>query len=1166
MRTHPIARTHGSALTLILAVAAAASAVADDHDSVAADGPVALYRFCADDPCRNAAAETLHGHVRGKVGADVPGPRPSEYPDFDSGNTAAFFGKGANYIVVPDPGEGSLLDFDNGDALTLEAWVRWEEPLAGTYPYIVGKGRTHNAGTSVHNQNYSLRLAAQKAGVFLSFFFCDAETEATGDDIKDEGHRWTSTTAIPEDGAWHHVAVTYAFGEPDSFKGYIDGESVPGKWDMGGKTKKRPFVDDDELWIGSAMGGKSTFNGFIDEVAIYRTALTAEQIGRHVRIDFEAGAFALGRVDADAVPSDRVRVEIMEGVPVEKTWNVRLVGGSGFEHLFDTAVFAMTDVPRKYDAKALITDRRIPWLLHLSSRIALPAGEYEFNLRSLDGARLYIDGEVVLETPFMDLRSDGHQELVPITEVPEGVLSMPIAHFERKATVTLDGSPRVFSLYRLVGHKGAGARIGELVVGVTPVGAGRISNPSGHILGPQFGHKSSEADGRIGNPSYGAPLPFSDAGWLTFLEREHELLQRVGLERRFAASAAEREYWARRHEYAREEAGRIGRSIEPPRTSDESAVYNDVDRFINARLAQESCTPQPLVDDFSFLRRLALDTAGLVPTLAQIDAFFADPAESRRERAIERFLDNPGWADHWVGYWQDVLAENPGLTKPEINNTGPFRWFIYESFLDNKPFDRFVSELVSLDGSALGGGPAGFGIASQNDVPMAAKAHVIGTAFLGVEMKCARCHDAPYHDVRQQDLFGLAAMLKRGPQEVPGTSSLPAKFVGTGAVKVTLKPGDSVKPDWPFAELVESDGRDIPEWVFRSTPHHGDGADTRERLAMMLTLPSNERFARVIVNRLWQRYLGRALIEPVDDWEHAECSHPDLLNYLARELVTHAYDLKHVAALILGSHTYQRQVAAGVTRDSTDAALFAGPVRRRLTGEQLVDSLYLAAGKGFGSEELSMDTDGRRPDEQFLDLGTPRRAWQFAAVSNERDRPSMSLHVAQSIVDLMMAYGWRQQRQDPVTVRDESPTPLQPMVLANGTGTARAMDLTDDSQLTALALEDQPVETFVEKLFQRMLTRAPTTEERERFVAMLNDGYDGRIVAGPEAVPPVRIHRSPRTWSNHLHTAATEDAFRRQADVERGEAPSGRLDADWRQRAEDAAWVLVNLPEFVFVP
>jgi hypothetical protein len=255
-----------------------------------------------------------------------------------------------------------------------------------------------------------------------------------------------------------------------------------------------------------------------------------------------------------------------------------------------------------------------------------------------------------------------------------------------------------------------------------------------------------------------------------------------------------------------------------------------------------------------------------------------------------------------------------------------------------------------------------------------------------------------------------------------------------------------------------------------------------------------------------------------------------------------------------------------VARDSADAALFVGPVRRRLTGEQLADSLYLAAGKGFGSEELSMDTDGRRPDEQFLDLGTPRRAWQFAAVSNERDRPSMSLHVAQSIVDLMMAYGWRQQRQDPLTVRDDAPTPLQPMVLANGTGAARAMDLTDDSQLTALALEDQPVETFVERLFQRMLTRAPTTEERERFVAMLNDGYDERIVLGPEAVPPVRIHRSPRTWSNHLHTAATEDAFRRQAEVERGEAPSARLDPDWRQRAEDAAWVLVNLPEFVFVP
>jgi hypothetical protein len=137
-------------------------------------------------------------------------------------------------------------------------------------------------------------------------------------------------------------------------------------------------------------------------------------------------------------------------------------------------------------------------------------------------------------------------------------------------------------------------------------------------------------------------------------------------------------------------------------------VFNDIDRYINGPLAAAGKQPQPLVE-FSFLRRLALDTVGVIPTPTQIAQFLSDPRETRRQLAIERFLAEPGWADHWVGYWQDVLAENPGLTKPMLNNTGPFRWFIYESFLDNKPFDRFVSELISMEGSKLGGGPAGFG-------------------------------------------------------------------------------------------------------------------------------------------------------------------------------------------------------------------------------------------------------------------------------------------------------------------------------------------------------------------------------------------------------------------------------------------------------------------------
>jgi hypothetical protein len=160
-----------------------------------------------------------------------------------------------------------------------------------------------------------------------------------------------------------------------------------------------------------------------------------------------------------------------------------------------------------------------------------------------------------------------------------------------------------------------------------------------------------------------------------------------------------------------------------------------------------------------------------------------------------------------MGYWLDVLAENPNLINPTLNNTGPFRWWIHESLLDNKPLDLFVTELVRLEGSERFGGPAGFGVASQNDVPMAAKGIILSSAFLGVEMKCARCHDAPTHTSKQKDLFELAAMLATKPIKLPATSSVAMDHLRVGGreplIEVTLAPGTTVAPAWPFAEFCD---------------------------------------------------------------------------------------------------------------------------------------------------------------------------------------------------------------------------------------------------------------------------------------------------------------------------------------------------------------------------
>ncbi|MGH7201200.1 MAG: DUF1553 domain-containing protein, partial [Planctomycetaceae bacterium] len=377
-----------------------------------------------------------------------------------------------------------------------------------------------------------------------------------------------------------------------------------------------------------------------------------------------------------------------------------------------------------------------------------------------------------------------------------------------------------------------------------------------------------------------------------------------------------------------------------------------------------------------------------------------------------------------------------------------------------------------------------------------------------------------------------------------------------------LKPGTSVEPEWPFDELASEA---VPAEFLR------DPDDPRERFAAILTSPANERFAQVIVNRLWQRYLGRGLVEPVDNWFDAEPSHPELLDWLARELVRNGYDLKHVARLILNSETYQREVDAslrdGKSSDGVTGRLFASPSRRRMSAEQLVDSLFLVAGKPMRSEMLCLDPEGRRPITQFLNLGTPRRAWEFTSLSNERDRPSLSLPTAQSIVDVLTTFGWRQSRQNPLTIRDDAVTVLQPMILANETVGRRAVGLSDDSAFVELCLADRPLAELIEAVFLRVLSRPPSQEEAALFTDLLEDGYADRRVAGAKTQPPPPL--TPRTavsWANHFDPKASEIQLALAEAVREGDPPTARLRADWRARMEDMLWALVNSPEFVFVP
>ena len=458
------------------------------------------------------------------------------------------------------------------------------------------------------------------------FLFRDADKAADKADGEKHWHRWTSEAGFAPGSGWHHLALTYTFGKGDSLKGYIDGVSVKGAWDMGGKSDAAPVVDDDDLWIGSAMGGKldSTLHGRINEVAIYRKALSASDVKK--RFNFVPPAPPVFSRD---LPKGEVRVELVENLGAAGTWNFTAPAPV---ETYTTPAFGFTDVPQKYSPKGVRIDRSSPFLMRASALVKLPKGEHTILLRSLQAARLYVDNKLLAQTPFNKPRTDGHESVAPVPDnLPDGLRFARMGHAETWVTMNSDGREHLFVFESFIGTKNFRPDVGELSVTV------------------------QNKDGRFTLLAPKAKIPHTDEGWSAYIADRRAQLAALNARKRAEVAAEETKYWTMRHDLARRTLAKLPAPT-VPQVSDATTVLNDVDQFIGAKLEAAKLKPAPLADDFSFIRRLALDTVGLPPTPEQIQKFTNDKSPQRRANAITRFLKEPGWADHWVSYWQDVLA------------------------------------------------------------------------------------------------------------------------------------------------------------------------------------------------------------------------------------------------------------------------------------------------------------------------------------------------------------------------------------------------------------------------------------------------------------------------------------------------------------------------------
>ncbi|MFM8879454.1 MAG: DUF1549 domain-containing protein [Verrucomicrobiota bacterium] len=337
-----------------------------------------------------------------------------------------------------------------------------------------------------------------------------------------------------------------------------------------------------------------------------------------------------------------------------------------------------------------------------------------------------------------------------------------------------------------------------------------------------------------------------------------------------------------------------------------------VDRFTEAYFAKHHVpTPKP-VDDGGFLRRASLDVTGLLPSPEAQEAFLKDRRKDKRSRLVRELLDDrPRYAQHWLTFWNDLLRNDYAGTGYIDGGRKQISPWLYRALLENKPYDRFVQELVNPVSGSEGftKGIVWRGTVNASMTPPLQAAQNIGQVFMGVNLKCASCHDSFIDDWKLSDAYGLAGIYADGPLEMV----------------LCDKPTGKVAPlKVLFPELGSVDAK-------------ASKSNRLEQLARLITQRENGRLSRTIVNRLWARLMGRGLVEPLDVMQNVAWD-PDLIDWLAEDLVEHRWDLKRTLELILTSRAYQLP-SVNLPEKPEAEYTFRGPGIRRLTAEQFRDAL-----------------------------------------------------------------------------------------------------------------------------------------------------------------------------------------------------------------------------------
>ncbi len=558
--------------------------------------------------------------------------------------------------------------------------------------------------------------------------------------------------------------------------------------------------------------------------------------------------------------------------------------------------------------------------------------------------------------------------------------------------------------------------------------------------------------------------------------------------------------------------------VEPPIIKEDSWSSNAIDKFILHKLRSVGIEPNPAADKLTTIRRVSFDLLGLAPTREEIQKFEADTSGDSYEKLLDRLLANPHYGERWGRHWLDVarFGESHGY---ESDNERPHAWTYRDAVIkalnQDLPFDEFVkwqvagdilqpenSLAVSLTGFLSAGSTVtnvdGVDREKANYDKMDDIVSATGSAFLGLTVGCARCHNHKYDPISQEDYYKMVGFFLPGREgdrelEIGKPGSKVKAMVWNGGKKRSnpiLKRGDVEQKGEDvgvgvLTALSDNNG-DAGEWLNEEALKKGDG---RDALAHWLTdsdKGAGHLLARVIVNRLWQHHFGVGLVKTSNNFGQVgeKPTHPELLDWLAQELINKDWKIKSIHKLIMKSSTYMQTVKWDQPRYEIDPEnkLFWRKEPRRLEGEIIRDSIMNTAGtlnrKMFGPSVkpwVSKDAINTGSTNKWpVNVKDGPDTWRRSIYVFMRRSMRVPFFEVFDVPDGMQSRG----------VRELTTVPTQALMLMNNQFVRD--QASHFSNRIRKAVGNDNLKDIVEEAYWLALSRSPTDEELSSSVELLS--------------------------------------------------------------------------------